>query len=612
MSDEQIVTPQPHRKDLPKLPTGFKWATHFGISWVTPVDQEITVLQAAGWCFRYWERAAQMVPELAKIEKQDWFWYLVNYLWPKGGAKHFVRHPWADEMAYDACRWQFYALSGCASSGKTDFGAVWALVNWAIDPLETKCLVTSTSLKEARGRIWGSIVEYFQASPVLGQIGKLIDSEGKIRTEAYGYKTSPKQGIELVACERSQEKEAVKKLIGIKQRNVIVIADELPELPESILSAVYGNLAPGILAIPGGSFQMLGLGNFKSVADCFGVFSEPLEGWSKVSVETGSWNTKRGFCRRFDGLKSPNFNQNKDIWPIYGRHSLKEHEELGRNTAQFWRMCRSFPAPEGVADTVYSDAELIAGDVFGGTTWGTKSPVLLAALDPAFTSDGDDAKIVVGKLGANADGLMVLQVVDVATLKEDVTKKGMPFDKQIAVQFKDECLRRGIQTSHAAYDATGSGISFGTLLGEVWETGLLGVKFGGSASEAYVPGGDVMKQAKEVYANRVTELWFVAKPYMRAGQIKGVTRQMAQEMTARKYETKKGKETQVVVEPKRDMKARVKRSPDESDAFFILLELARARFGFTPKGMGVPSSSVSENWVDRYDQVYDVEAIVVE
>ena len=134
------------------------------------------------------------------------------------------------------------------------------------------------------------------------------------------------------------------------------------------------------------------------------------------------------------------------------------------------------------------------------------------------------------------------------------------------------------------------------------------MKFGGAPSDRLVRHLDTVKAASEVYLDRVTELWFAGKEYIRSGQIGGIDAKLADEMTARRFDHKKGAETKVFVESKTDMKAEGKKSPDLADAFFIGLELAKERFGFQPMGMegsDFRSSQKSpQDVVRQYDDVY--------
>ncbi len=98
-------------------------------------------------------------PCLGVVGKAENFWALVNMFWGKGSAKYFMRHPWAEKMVEELCKNRYLGLSGCESSGKTDMLAVWGIINWFVAPQDTMVLVTSTSLKESRKRIWGSIRE---------------------------------------------------------------------------------------------------------------------------------------------------------------------------------------------------------------------------------------------------------------------------------------------------------------------------------------------------------------------------------------------------------------------------------------------------------------------
>lgn len=515
-------------------------------------------------------------------------------------------------MVEAACVHNEVGLSGCASSGKSDFMVLWGLINWMAAPTKTKVLMTSTSLKESRRRIWGKTEKYFGGARTgLFKPGKLLSSTGQIRTECEGYKGTDLEGIELIAGEKSSEKEAVGKLIGTKNDRVILLADELSELPESILEATV-NLTTNPY------FQIIAASNHKSISDTFGKFTEPANGWASVTVDTEEWKTKRGgICLRFDGCKSPNLGHNPPLFRgLYSDKDLNDHQEkLGPKSVQFWRMCRSFPAPAGVADTIYSDADIISGRANETPIWSEARKIRLAALDPSFTSGGDRSVAIFGTLGTTIDGKHTLSRDETVELHEDVTSKE-PFDLQIAKLYRDECVKRGIPASHAAYDATGAGISFGTLLGVVWNNGLYPVKFGGGASELPVPSGDTIKQACELYSNRVTEVWFIGKEYMRGGQLKGISVPLMAEMTSRKFETKKDGETKVVAEPKTDMRERNLRSPDEADAWFILIDLARVRFGFQPLGMAglaaIEAQEKAEDCVYEFDDVYDLSAVLAD
>lgn len=62
--------------------------------------------------------------------------------------KQFIWSPWADKMLELSLLHKYLAVSGCASPGKSDFYAIYAIINWLADPANTSVLITSTSLRQ--------------------------------------------------------------------------------------------------------------------------------------------------------------------------------------------------------------------------------------------------------------------------------------------------------------------------------------------------------------------------------------------------------------------------------------------------------------------------------
>lgn len=569
--------------------------TRYGHEWPDmPTGNQDLMIELI--CFR-----DNLTPERGGLGKPGHFRNIVKMLWGKTNKqRHFVLHPWAEDMLEEACQQIWLWLSGCASSGKTDFGAVWGIVSWLSDPADTLVLFTSTSLKEARQRVWGSVIQYFTAS-ALPLPGKVLDSIGVIRTHDGQSKFSDKCGMHLITGEKSKLKENIGKLIGLKNKKVILIGDELPELSPALVEAAKSNL------ISNPYFQMMGMGNFKSVYDPFGVESTPLNGWGSISTEDTRWETANGgICLRFDGLKSPNILCGQDRWPIYGNETLaRQKKSMGEHTASFWRMCRSFPCPESDSDRIYSDADLIKGKVHDKAVWATM-PVMGAALDPAFCTGGDGSVAYFGKCGQMTDGKYAMEVTDRVELREDLRKKEESRVLQVAKGFRDECVKRNIPPEMAAYDASGGGVAFGALLIEVWAPRIVAVQFGGMPSERIVNTSKGIK-ACDAYDRRVTELWFSGLEFVQSGQIRGMPVQVAKELKERRYVTvKAGTGLKTIVEPKKDMKSRIGFSPDDADSFLILLELFRVKLKFTAGGMMGMKAKASDGWAKKTKRINSI------
>lgn len=469
-----------------------------------------------------------------------------------------------------------FLLGDFTVTHNSDFFAVWAIVNWLCAPTQTMVMVTSTTLKESRRRIWGSIRDYFQAVP--GLPGKVVDSMGHIRLDdgSGTTKFSEKCGIVLVPCEKSKEKAAVGKLIGTKNQRVFLIADELSELVESILE----------VALPGGNltsneyFQLVGLSNPNSYYDPFGKLATPKDGWSSITVEDEEWDTVYGKALHFDALKSPNVMAGQVIYKFLPTQqkvddALKDNDA---NSARFYRMMRGFWCPEGSEDTVYSESEILKFQASSPIIWAAEG-TRVAALDPAFTNGGDRSVLYFGTYGVNKDGLPSLNLDRCVILNEDVTNKDEPRSYQIARKFRQLCEEEGVLPQHAAFDATGAGIAFGDIVRVVWSDRVLRIFFGGAASERPTSLGDPTP-ANERYVNRVTEIWFSAKELIRGHQLGGVSPELAKEMCARKYTTRKGNSLRMMVESKDVMKSHFGQSPDLADAALMLVDLCKQRLGF--------------------------------
>jgi hypothetical protein len=501
---------------------------------------------------------------------------VVDLLWNHPDSRHPIEWtPWLERMIEAAFEQRYLAVAGCASSGKSQAYALWAIVQFMSSPWDTLVLVTSTSLKESRKRIWGAITDLWRAVP--GLPGKLVDSVGMIRfDDGSGKQFGDRCGISLIAAERKKEKEAVGKLVGIKQKRVIFIADELPELGESILQAAYTNLSNNPF------FQLIGIGNPASYYDPFGQFATPKNGWGSITVEDEEWETDRGLCLHFDAHKSPNIIAGRVLYPwmITPQNLAESASKLGENSPGYWRMYRGFWCPTGSEDSIYSEADIIRHGADQAVEW-LEPPTKVAALDPSFSANGDRSILYFGFVGQDKSGKRVLCLDHFEELREDVTNKEEPRSFQIARQFRDKCEAWGVLPRYAAYDASGGGAPFGDVVDAVWSREVLRVQFGGKASDRAVSLTD-KTPAHERYANRVSELWWAGKELIRNQQLFGVPREMIREMTERLYITEKGVGMRIRVEPKQDMKSRIGKSPDISDAAFIMIELCRVRCSLIP------------------------------
>ena len=521
-------------------------------------------------------------PARGGLGKYAHFRKVVEILWPYDKKKFkdgFQWNPWAERIFEAACEHKFLGISGPKSSSKTHCIGIWGLVNWLCDPFNTLVLVTTTSVREARKRMWGVIRERHLQVP--GLPGKIVDSMGKLIMEEAG---SDRSSITLIPSAKDKEKEATEKLIGLKNKRVFLLVDEATDVSPAIFEAIH-NLDSNPF------FQTIALGNFASSYDPFGQFITPKDTWNSVNCEMDDWPIARGHCIHLDGEKTPNL-ESDDQWPfLLTSKQLRDAKEYqGENSLSYWRFIRSFPSPIGAEQNIYSEADIRKYEGEPQPKW-DGAPIKVAGFDPSFTNGGDRSVLYFGNYGKTDLGLSCVAFGKAHLLREDSTKANEPRNFQIARQVREMCEKEGVKPEHLAIDATGAGDPFCDILSELWSPRIFRVKFGEKPTALPTSAVSPVK-ANEKFSNRVTELWYVGVEFLRSRQLKGITPDLGRELTARKYSTMSG--GKLVVEPKKDMKARIGKSPDLADAAFLLLDLCRQRLGAYAGGK--MAGTRQENW----------------
>lgn len=492
----------------------------------------------------------------------------------------FQRNPNIERIFKEYCQCKFLSCAGHGGSGKTEAAAAIAVAEFLIDPINTAVLVTSTTISDARGRIWGRIERYWQNlceyfGGEANTPGKLVSSMALIRYELGGKKDDGR-GIKLIPGNENEVAQGVGRMKGFHARRVRFIADELSDLSHKLIDAARSNL------FTNPDFQMIGTFNPASYFDPAGVFSEPEDGWGSVNIiESEGWKTKLGYCIRFDGETSPNvLLQKMGRKPIYeGLLHLKEFEDARKinSTTRFMEQYRGCWSETGHEDSIYSCAEIINALGQKKVSVWTQQPTMAAGFDPSFSHGGDRAVVTFVKCGkaiCNERDLPCVEVQESVFLDSDLdTSKDKK--EQIIVKLRQECQKRGVESKHLAIDSTGAGDTLATLMkrDSYFSNSFMQVVFSGKPSSL---------DGKEKYRDMVSELWHQGQPLLRMGQLKGLTPDITNEMTKRLYTKESGGKKLIGVEPKTIMKARLNgRSPDTADSFFLALFVCRSRLGLS-------------------------------
>lgn len=481
------------------------------------------------------------------------------------------------------------ALTGCGGAGKTFAAGLYTCLWWMIAPHESIATFTSTTVDMIRQRIWPVVSHYWEtaANAATGElyhpsgiIGDKVDSQLVIRNR----KGDDKHAIKALAVAHGETQKALHNLKGRHAKRMLLVVDEANGTPEAIFEVVP-NMRKGCQ-----DMTVIIIGNPASRLDPHGRALTPEIGWNAITEDINSWRTKAvpewqldpGVALRFDGKQSPNVILQKTIYPyIYTWEDWQNAHNTPNyiGTPNYYFMDRGLHLPEGMSCTVFTEQLFArcADGTQGQPTWDGETQ-LVAFLDPAFTAGGDEAFYRVGKMG-QWRGKWHLQLLEGYAFPISPELESYDVDYQLARRFISEGKTRRIEPACAGLDCTGGGRGVGAIIAAEWSNRISYQTWGGAASEHAVAAHDGVP-ARDIYANRVTELWWNVRTALENGQISGFSRTEMVQGCARLYEHK-GKRIQV--EPKADMKSRVRYSPDQMDAVAGLLAVAMSN-GFILEG----------------------------
>src|SRR6185295_11130525 len=109
------------------------------------------------------------------------------------------------------------------------------------------------------------------------------------------------------------------------------------------------------------------------------------------------------------------------------------------------------------------------------------------------------------------------------------------------------------------------------IISAEWSPEIIRVEWGGKASDLPSSTNDG-RPSHELYDNRVTELWFKAREFLEAGQLKGLYVDAVKQFCSREYVTR-GKK--YLLSTKDECKKKLGYSPDCGDSVAGLIEVAR-------------------------------------
>jgi hypothetical protein len=512
--------------------------------------------------------------------------HCIHMLWPD------VIKSWNNWNELALWAWTNYdeiGVTGCAAAGKTFTFTLLSLVEYLAKPMGTRVALTSTTVPSLRGRIWAEMMKFTRPCvPLFGL--NVVDSQTKIQFT----KGDDRSAITALAVDSGAVEQAVGKLQGVHLPRMLIMVDEAAQTNPAVFSA-RANLAVGT-----DFYHFIAIANASSMFDPHGLFCEPKMGWGSIGDDDEHWETKSGVCVRFDGLKSPNIKAGRLLYPyLFGQDNVDTiRKNFGEGSLEWNSYCRGMWSKSGARNTMVDSAMITEGCARDKVVWTGGDLKTLAALDPAFTTEGDDCVLRFAKVGKALDGDLTINLTEIIKLHL-MDDPNYPLFYQVADQTIELLKKHNVEPENFALDATGAGAGIADIISQRWQSGFVRVSFGGAATDSPISVEDD-RPAKQVYANRVTQLWGQIKVIIMSGRMRGLDDQTARELCARIYSLKNER---TLLESKKDLKKRTKgSSPDRADALALLTELFVVQNGF-----GDATGSQSSNSDDWENFVMDNE-----
>lgn len=513
-------------------------------------------------------------------------------------------------------------LLGCGSSGKTATAAWQYMVDYYCSPNDTLVLVSSTDMRGLDLRVFGEIKMRHESAiarfPWLP--GHLIDSKHCIATDNLSDSDLDdrkvrdiRRGIIGIPCIQNGKFIGLKNYVGIKQKHVRLVGDELQFMGASFLSA-FTNLNNNV------DFQAILLGNPADQMDSLGTAAEPVDGWSAhlEPEKTATWDTKfyNGRCINYVGTDSPNFDypSNEQARYPYLISNQKIKETLSfyaKDSVEYYSQCKGVMKVGLMAKRVLGRELCIQFHASDDCMWDGPTKKI-GALDAAY--NGDRCVAQYGEFGKCVDGKIRIRLYPQEIVPIRIrSDKPMDAEEQIAVWVKEYFESKGVLPEDFFHDSTGRG-SLGTALARIWSANCNPVEFGGQPTKRPVSAELMtidlvtksrrLKRCDEHYSKFVTELWFAVRYTVEADQMRGLSPDIIDEFCMREWV--RVQNDKLEVESKADMKKRTRRSPDLADCSSILIEGAR-RKGFMISKMGESNAfkKTGPDWLDKRMKAWD-------
>lgn len=534
------------------------------------------------------------------------------------GRRGYLWHDWTDERAKAWCGVYSDKAEqediriiwlGAKACGKTSDSALFVVWDFTCDPLRTSIRVATNTKECLEQRTWREIKRLWQLYPEGTLPGNYVESEMSIISGAEGY-------IKGIAVKQGTIEQAIGSIKGAHGPRVRIICDELDQMPVGVVEAVE-NANAGCE-----TFIFVGMGNpRKRYGNPLGDMATPISGdWNDCNVTTDRWLTKHGVCQFFDGRKSPGVKNPEKFgkFLVNQKQIDRTRKTQGEKSPVYWEQCIGFFAPEGMSNAVIDEPMILQ---FGLT----EQPRIAESvnyglfLDPSYSLGGDRCMVQPFAYAMaycspvqqeqaevkTSGGQTAFQNVQVTTQVRPVVlllpqeqiqlqlTEEMSLSDSIAAAMLEIVKKYRVKPRNIGIDCTASQGAIADVVERSIGRGVLRVTYSGSAGKLHLDAvvNDRLKRGQRAFANVRAEMYYAFRMFGRTGQIKGLDRETATELTHTEW---KESSPPYQVEDKELVRKRIGMSPDKADVAVGALHVARYRMNL-PYLSDIPDSVEGED-----------------
>lgn len=542
------------------------------------------------------------------------FKQLQTLLWPEEDW-----HRWRDLTLKTFLENRVIGVLGPASSAKTHDAALFALCVYYAFPACCTALCCSTEREMLEKRIWGEIKTHHKRARASyeGLPGQLTESKQIIMTdERFEFidGRDVKNSICGVPCKKGGNYVGLSSYIGVKNKIVLLVADEGQFLPRAFIDAISNlNKNQDSRGIPKelAGLKVIVLGNPKDITDSLGIVCEPsaaVGGWDggiDQSGPTKTWPTRfdGGVALQLVGSDCPNMDVPEDVPPpfpyLITRKAIQQDIQFyGQDSVQYTMMNEGrFPRGEG-SRRVITRAMCLKFKAMESPVWKDETRVRIGGLDAAYSGIGGDRTIFTElQFGPDVEDKQILAMITSILVPVTYDNPDIPED-QIAKFVMEQCKTRNIPPENLFFDSTGRG-SLALALARLWSPNVIGIEFGGKPSDRQVS-SQIPVKAHDYFSKKVSELWFAVRHSILSGQFRGLAEEVMMEGIYKEWRIAGANKTEV--ETKADTKIKSGRSSDLFDSLIVAVEGARQRGFVISSNISKASTALTSSFKERIEE----------